>query len=426
VRIIAIAALAACGAPNQYLGAELPSECSEGDVERCAGWLAERDLIAGQLDVYPDEKLRRYVQGIANRVSRGANLDRAPRLVVGDHTGTYAAFGERIVIGRRAIERLSSEAELAAIIAHELVHIEGRHAGVSLFAPEADAAWLAARRDAESVADERAVRLLELAGYMPAAMPRALAASIDGDDEEHPPRADRIATATALAGGRHDGFEGRTEFLQVIDNMVVGHNTLLGTRVDDTWVIALLGVAIELRPDRDAPHVDGDALVLRNGKARFTAYPIGVAWARELANDLLESASAETALGPLTVGIAPSRRTRNDDPLTKLQHAVRELLPQPAPGTWIVVLERPRGGLVLELASSTDDFTRNRWLRALRSASKAELAAAEPRRVALHYADRTGSIAELVSRCPDAEVAIELDDPLRRLAAGEPFKCTDR
>ncbi|HEY5926206.1 MAG TPA: M48 family metalloprotease [Kofleriaceae bacterium] len=425
MRIVALAALAACGGTPKYLGAELPSACSEGDVERCAGFMAERDLIAGQLDVYTDARLRRYVQAVANRLARGAYLAHPPRVVIGDHDGTYAAFGEQIVVGRRVIERLASEAELAAIVAHELVHLEGRHTSVSLFAPDADAAFLAARRDAEAVADERAVALLELAGYMPGAMPRALAASIDGDDEEHPPRAERLAAATALAGGRTDGFEGRAELMRAIDGMIVGPNTRLGTRIDDTWVIAVLGVAIELRA-RDVAHVDGDALVIRNAKARFTAYPIGVAWARELANDLLDSAHATTALGPLAVGVAPLRSTRNEDQLSKLQHAVRDLLPQPAPGTWIVLLERPAGGLVVEISASTDDFTRDRWLSAMRAASKRELAAAEPPRVVLHYATRPAKVAELVSVCPDADYALLLDDPNRALAAGEPFKCTDR
>jgi hypothetical protein len=425
VRSIALVGLIACGAHPTYLGAELPSTCATGDVERCAGWMAERDLVAGQLNLYDDANLQRYVQGIANRLSRGANIAQPPRVVIGDHDSTYAAFGERIVVGRMSIERLASEAELAAVVAHELVHIEGRHTAVSLFAPDADAAWLAARRDAEAVADERAVALLEHAGYMPSAITRALSATLEGDDEEHPPREERLASVGALAAGRTHGFEGRAEYLRVVEDMIVGPNTRLGTRVEDTWVIALLGIAIDLRA-RDIVHVDGNALVLRNGKARFTAYPIGVVWARELARELDDRATAKTGLGPLTVGIAPRRNLRGDSDVDKLQHALRNLLPQPAPGTWIVVLERSRGGLVIEISAGTDNFIRNRWLASLRAASTAEIAAAEPPHVVLHYATRAARIGELVSMCPDSEAALRLDDPDRKLAGGEPFKCTDR
>ena len=81
---------------------------------------------------------------------------------------------------------------------------------------------------------------------------------------------------------------------------------------------------------------------------------------------------------------------------------------------------------MIEISAGTDTFTRNRWLGALRAASRAELAAAEPPRVILHYATRPAKIAELITMCPSAEAAIRLEDPDRRLAAGEPFKCTDR
>lgn len=117
---------AACGHGPRYLGVPLPDACERGEVERCAGWMAERDLVAGQLDTYDDASLRAYVQGITDRLTRGTTLPRSPRVVIGDHDGTYAAVGERIVIGRMAIERLGSEAELAAIVAHELVHVDAR------------------------------------------------------------------------------------------------------------------------------------------------------------------------------------------------------------------------------------------------------------------------------------------------------------
>jgi hypothetical protein len=421
---VGVLGLTGCGATPQYLGAEVPASCSKGDVERCAGWLAERDLVAGQLDVYDDPQLRTYVQGIADRLAHGAGLERGPRIVIANHDGTYAAYGERIVVGRMAIERLSTEAELAAIVAHELAHVEGHHASMSLFGPDADAQWLSARRDAEAVADERAVALLERAGYMPTAMPRALEASLETDDEEHPAKVDRIEAVTTLAAGRSDGFEGREEFLGRLDGMIVGRDTQLGTRIEDAWVISRLGVAITL-PAQDVVHVDGDALVLRRGKSALTVYPIGETWARELAGSLDERASVDTRLGPITVGITPQQAT-HDSPFGKLQHAVRELLPQPAPGTWVVILVRPGGGLVLELAAKSDPFLRDRWLSGLRAASPSEMLAAEPLRMRIHVAARGGRLADLVEDCPDPYRALALEDRDRVLAAGQPFKCTDR
>ncbi len=424
MRALVVLILCGCTPHARYLGAPLPPACSQGDFERCAGWLAERDLVAGQLDVYDDPSLRDYVQRVTDRLATGANLPHVPRVVIADHDGTYAAFGGRIVIGRMAIERLGSEAELAAIVAHELVHVEAHHASMSLFGPDADASWLAARRDSEAIADERAVALLERAGYPPVAMARALAASIDIDDEEHPPRDARLAAVTVLAGGRVQGFAGRRELLRRLDRMVVGRNTLLGTRIGDAWVIAALGVAIEL-PERHVVHIEGDAIVLRHGRSTLTAYPIGAAWARELAGTLDQRATVDTSLGTISVGVAPTEPAA-DTPIEKLQHAVRELLPQPVPGTWVVVLARPRGGLVIELAAKSDPFVRDRWLEGLRAASPGELAAAEPVRITLARAPQAGSIRQLVAICPDPDRALDLDDPDRVIAEGELVKCTDR
>ena len=427
LRLGALGALAvqfSCTAPR-YLGAEVPSACTARDAERCAGWMAERDLDAGELDVYADPQLRAYVQDIADRLARGTRLGKAPRVVIADHDGTYAAFGDRLVIGRVAIEKLGSEAELAAIVAHELVHVEGRHATVSLFGPDADSDWLAARRDAEAIADERAVALLERAGYAPAAMVRALSAELEADDDEHPPRDQRIARAVALAAGREDGFVGRDELLAHVDRMVVGRDTRLGERVGGAWVVSALGIAFEL-PDSTLVHVDGDTLVVRHGRTALTAYAIGAPWARELANRLDDRASADTNLGHVTVGVAPMRETPGDGALARLERAVLAMLPQPAPGTRVVILARARGGLVLELARHADPLLRDRWLSGLRAATDAELAAAEPRHIALAVAAHGGPVRDLVAACPDPQAALALDDPDRRVEAGARFKCTDR
>ena len=424
---------AACGAPTSYLGAETPSSCGGNDPERCAGWLAERDLDAGELDVYNDPALRAYVQGIADRLARGARVARPPRVVISDHDGTYAPFGDRIVIGRITIEKLGSEAELAAIVAHELVHVEGHHATVSLFGPEADSTWLAARRDAEAVADERAVALLELAGYAPAAMPRALIAELEADDDEHAPRDERITRAAALAANRKTGFEGRAELMQHVEHMIVGRDTRLGVAVGSAWVVANLGIALEV-PDRDLARSQGDSLVLRHGRSTLDAYAIGAPWAKELATQLDQRATTETALGTVTVGVARSHADHDETALQRLERAVRATLPQPTPGTWVVILERcaptapgaPCGGLVLELAVHGDPIARARWLGGLRAATQRELAAAEPRHITIAHAPRAASIRELVATCPDPTAALTLDNADRVIAAGEPFKCTNR
>ncbi|HEX3758469.1 MAG TPA: M48 family metallopeptidase [Kofleriaceae bacterium] len=413
--------LAAC-ARSAYLGARLPHPCIAHEVEACLGWMIERDLADAALDRYDDDGLRDYVQGVADRLAQGSRVEQAPRVVVADHDGTYATSGSRIVIGRPTIERLDSEAELAGVIAHELAHIEGHHAVVSLFGPPppppgGDEA-LELRRDAEAIADERAVALLERAGYAPAAMARALRAVLDAEDDEHPLRADRIARAKVMAGDR-PGFEGRDELLGHLAHMVVGRDVRLGWRVGDAWVVAALGLALELGPD-DVLRDTSDVLVLRRGQITLAAYAIGAAWARELAASLDDRSEAPRALGRVTLGTVVAPAGRDDTPLGKLAHAIRTTLPQPAPGARVAILERPRGALVIELGGRGD---RGGGLPALglREATPAELAAAEPARIVIERAWRTGAAADAVV-CDDRL----LERPDRQVAAGDPIKCADR
>jgi hypothetical protein len=425
--LAAAAVAAACGhtgagAPRaSYLGAPIPAPCIVHDVEGCLGWMVERDLADAELDVYDDAGLRRYVQGIADRLAQGSLLPAAPRVVIADHDGTYATSGSRIVIGRPTIERLDSEAELAGVLAHELAHIEGHHAVVSLYGPPPGDDALVLRRDAEAVADERAVALLERAGYAPGAMARALREVLDAEDDEHPLRADRIARAKVMAGGR-PGFEGRAQLLAALDHMVVGRDSRLGRRVGDAWVVAALGLALDLDPD-DAVRDASDVLVLRRGSLTIAAYAIGAAWASELAGALDDRSTVPVALGQVTLGSVAAPTDRDDTPIGKLARAIRGTLPQPAIGTRVAILERARGALVIELGG--------RDIRpalhgigiglGLREATPDELAAAEPARIIIERAWRTGAAG--ASLLCDGRL---LEAPDRQVSAGDPIKCADR
>ena len=408
----AMIAMIACASPS-YLGAQLPHPCLAHDIEGCLGWMVERDLSEAELDLYDDGALRDYVQGIADRLAQVSSLAGAPRIVIAGRDGTYATSGSRIVLGRTTIERLDSEAELAGVVAHELAHIEGHHAVVSLFGPPPDDDWLVLRRDAEAVADERAVALLERAGYTPGAMARALRAVLDTEDDEHPLRADRIARVAVMAGDRR-GYEGRAELLAHLEHMVVGRDSRLGRRVGDAWVVAALGLALDLGAGdvvREADHV----LVLRRAQVTIAAYAIGAPWAREIAGALDERATDDRGLGRVTFGTVARSTARDTTPLGKLASAIRNTLPQPAVGARVAILERPRGALVIELGGRAVPEL------GLREATGEELAAAEPTRIVIERAWRAGPIAQSLT-C-DGRL---LDSPERRVAAGEPIKCADR
>ena len=407
-----VLAIGACSRP-QYLGAEMPSQCRKGDLDGCLGWMVERDLVAAELGVYDQPALRDYVQGIADRLAASSLLAKPPRVLIGERDGTYATVGARIVVARPTLERLSTEAELAGVIAHEMAHLEGRHTVASLFGPSPDDDWREMRRDAEAVADERAVHLLERAGYAPTAMARALRSVLVAEDDEHPTSDERIARVEAIAVGR-GGFEGRAELLAGLDGMIVGRDPRLGHRVGKAWIIAALGIAIPLEDD-DVIRDDEDVLVVRRDQATFTAYVIGAPWARELVADLEEREVATSVHGRVSAGTVARHAQHDDTPLGKLRRAIRVTLPQPPIGSRVAILERPCGALILELGGHrVSDL-------AVRAATPEELAAAVPARVAIERAPRSGQLAGL-GVCPRRF----LDDPARRVDAGDLVRCADR
>lgn len=409
---LALLLAGACTRPH-YLGAAMPEPCRAKDMDACLGWMVERDLTAAELGGYDDAKLRAYVQRVVDRLTRGSLLAKAPRVLLADRDGTYATVGGRIVVARPTLEKLGSEAELAGILAHEMAHIEGKHTVASLFGPHPDDDWLVMRRDAEAIADERAVLLLERAGYAPVAMARALDNVLTVEDEEHPAKEQRVARALALAQGR-TGFEGREELFTELAGMVVGRDPRAGVRIGDAWVISSLGVAFDLDAD-DLVRAADDLLVVRRGQATLTGYVLGNPWARELAGTLDDRDARATALGKVTAGTITQRRATDDSPLGKLQRAIRATLPQPAPGARVAILERERGALVFEVAG------RRQPALGLRVATDDEIAASDPARIELGYATHRGTVAS-----QHACTGVLIDDPDREVAIGEPIKCADR
>ncbi len=409
---LAVALLSACASPH-YLGAAVPEPCRTNDIDACLGWMVERDLVAAELGIYDDDELRAYVQTVVDRLALGSTLTHTPRAVLADREGTYATVGGRIVVARPTLEKLSTEAELAGILAHEMAHIEGKHTVASLFGPHPDEHWLVTRRDAEAIADERAVLLLERAGYAPTAMGRALRNVLTLEDEEHPARDERIARVEALAGGRV-GFEGRDELYAHLAGMVIGRDPRTGVRIGDAWVIAALGIAFELHAN-DLVRAADELLVIRRGSTTLTGYILGAPWAHELVAGLEDRGERATRLGRVTAGTVARPATRDDSPFGKLEGALRSTLTQPAVGARVAILERPGGALILELGgrvpSSLD----------LRIASASELVASEPARIEIGRARRSGAIGTLHA-CP----GILLDDPARVVRPGDPIKCADR
>jgi len=213
-------------------------------------------IVVGSSKLHKNAKLQQYVNDVGQWVALHTSPDTAKnaaaswQFIVID-TPDFNAFsmpGGYVVISSGAIDRLSSEAELAAVLAHEIVHVEQKHQIKAIeksktFSNVGDLAFLAAdyqqskkggydenrlknrqiaselfnvthnlytkglSREDELDADEKAVVLMTRAGYDPYAYISVLqlVESIDNQNKTlilatHPAVSDRIHTAFNALG----------------------------------------------------------------------------------------------------------------------------------------------------------------------------------------------------------------------------------
>lgn len=110
-------------------------------------WEQERELgaqadqqIVQQMGVYEDPELQRYVERIGERVLAESHL-RAPdadeqfrstpftfRIMDSPVVNAFALPGGYVYVTRGLLTHLNSEAQLAVVLGHEIVHVAGRHA----------------------------------------------------------------------------------------------------------------------------------------------------------------------------------------------------------------------------------------------------------------------------------------------------------
>lgn len=80
-----------------------------------------------------DEELSRYVSGVGQRLAQYADLqlDYEFSVLNNDVPNAWALPGGKIAINRGLLTELNSEAELAAVLGHEIVHAAARHGAQS-------------------------------------------------------------------------------------------------------------------------------------------------------------------------------------------------------------------------------------------------------------------------------------------------------
>ncbi|MEM9067940.1 MAG: M48 family metalloprotease [Myxococcota bacterium] len=260
-------ASAACSARDHH-AYRLPSACQEArnpdQAESCGGWLLD-ELMTAQFGVYRDDELERYVRGIGERVASHAGRDDVEwtfRILDDPGAQAWAAPGGFVYVTRGLLALLDTEAELAAILGHEVAHVAAGHTEELLRRlpiPRVQGLDLATlfqlERDDEAQADQLGVRYAEAAGYDPSALQRALRAlhqpglgSAPSWSDRHPPLPTRLSLAARVAGANPEGRHGRQRYLNAITGLVVGEDPRRGFVVDGRFVHATAGLSFALPP----------------------------------------------------------------------------------------------------------------------------------------------------------------------------------
>jgi predicted Zn-dependent protease len=241
------------------------------------------------LGVYPDPRLQEYVDRIGQKLAAGSerpDLAWTFRVVDDPVVNAFALPGGHVYVTRGLMTHLTSEAQLAAVVGHEIGHVTARHSVTqmskariarigliagSLLSPVLagvaakglDVLFLKYSRDDERQADDLGLRYMYAQGYDPREMPRVfevLQRVSQGQAEEripawrstHPSEEERIrATGGAVARLGQD-FSGRAvnreEYLRSVDHVAFGQNPREGYFLGSAFVQPVLAVQIRF-PD---------------------------------------------------------------------------------------------------------------------------------------------------------------------------------
>lgn len=224
--------------------------------------------IVASMGLYPDTALQQYVARLGQRMAAQSERPRLPwtfRVIDDPVVNAFAVPGGFVYVTRGILAHFSSEAQLVAVLGHEIGHVTARHSAAQMsrqqlaqiglvagsiaserFAQMADVAgaglgvlFLKYGRDDENEADALGLRYMRRSGHDVREMPGvfAMLASLSGGGEAeaipswlstHPTPADREARMSraiaALPADSVGTIIERDGYLRRLDNVVYGVN----------------------------------------------------------------------------------------------------------------------------------------------------------------------------------------------------------
>lgn len=276
------AALAIAGAP-----AALADEKPQKDSKDVQTGKKMHVMFTRQMGVHNDLELQEYVQRVGEKlaaVSEMPHLDWHFTIIDTDDVNAFATMGGYVYISRGILPYFQDEADLAAVLGHEIGHITAEHlkkqnrkgmisglasAATAIFTGMpalADLTNMAGQaiisgygREAELEADRLGASYLAKAGYDPEAMISVISTLKDQDTFErerarlenrdprlyhgvfasHPDNDTRLKEAVAAAGRKPDAATADTSnrlgYLQAINGLPVGSSARQGMVRDNRF-----------------------------------------------------------------------------------------------------------------------------------------------------------------------------------------------
>jgi predicted Zn-dependent protease len=245
----------------------LVSEAQEIDMGRQAD-----AAVVSSIGLYADPVWQRYIQQFGARLaatSERPNLPWTFRVVDDPAVNAFALPGGFVYVTRGLLAHLTSEAELASVVGHEIGHVTARHTAAAMskqqliglglavgslassqvakYAGTANQAlgilYLKFSRDDESQADQLGLRYMRRANFDPRQMPEVfrmldrLSAAEGGGRlptwlETHPSPANRVDAITRQIAALPQDFSGtsvnRDSYERLLDGLVFGINPRQG------------------------------------------------------------------------------------------------------------------------------------------------------------------------------------------------------
>jgi predicted Zn-dependent protease len=234
------------------------------EQERAMGLQADKEVVA-QYGTYADAALVEYVAGIGRDLaarSERPDLSWTFRVVDDPAVNAFALPGGYIYVTRGLLTHLSSEAQLASVLGHEIGHVTGRHSAAQMSQQQLATVGLVAgmvarpdlaerfgglaqtglgvlflkfSRSDENEADELGYRYAGRAGYELREMPavfRTLGGLSPGSDrlpgwlQTHPDPQDRVRSIEARLGAEPPprGRVERPKYLRGIEGVAFGED----------------------------------------------------------------------------------------------------------------------------------------------------------------------------------------------------------